>query len=137
MSDRKKHFWEKKYDWDRPTLSRQKLVAWAFAIGELPSGVEESVLRRPQRGLRPDVDFGCAVVDPANRPLWLRIADLLFGRRYQPNLPADIEAELTTELADAVGERLAAPYIGEDETGDTASRKNDGNIDPTKWSRAA
>jgi hypothetical protein len=135
MSDHKKHFWEKKYDWDRPTLPGQRLVAWMFAVGERPRLPEEYARRRPHRGELPDVDFDRAAVDRSHRPLWLLIADLLFGSRHQPNLPADIEAELTAGLA--VGERLATAYNEEDETGGAASRKDGGNIDPAHWSRAA
>lgn len=136
MSDHKQHFWEKKYDWDRPTLSSRKLTAWAFAVGERPRGTDEATLRRPHRGLLPDVDFGRAVADPDYRPLWLRVADLLFGSRH-PALPADIESELSVTLAAAVGENLAASYIGDDQNGSAAIRKSDDNPDPTRWSRAA
>lgn len=136
MSDRKNHFWwERKYDWDRPTLSGQKLVAWMFAIGIRPRLPYEQSGRRPHRGELPDVDFDRAVVDPRNRPFWLRLADLLFGRPHR--LPAEIEAELTASLSATVGENLASAYTGEDQTGVAEVRTSDGNNDPTRWSRAA
>lgn len=135
MSDRKKqYFWEKKYDWDGPTLSGQKLLAWAFAIGARPRLPDELSGRRPHRGQLPDIDFDRAVVDPRRRPLWSRVADLVFG---SPRGPADIEAELRSSLNAALGERLAAAYIGEPETGEAMCRKDDGKSDPTKMPRAA
>jgi len=135
MSDYKKqYFWEKKYDWDGPTLSGQKLLAWAFAIGARPRLPDELSGRRPHRGQLPDVDFDRAMVDPSRRPLWSRIADLLFGR---PRAPAEIEAELRQSLNAALGERLAAAYIGEPETDEAVGRKADRKRDPVKIRRAA
>ena len=110
------------------TLALQKLAAWAFAIGERPRLPEELTGRRPHRGQLPDVDFDSVTIDANHRPLWSRIADLVFGRRHRPVLPADIETVPT-------GERPAGAYIGKEEAG--GSTKEGGSIDPTNWSRAA
>lgn len=118
-------------------LAMQKLAGWAFAVGERPRLPAELTGRRPHRGQLPDVDFDRATFDPNYRPLWSRIADMLFGRRHRPALPTDIEADLRAGLTAAVGERLAAAYIGEDETDSAASRETDGKTDPTHLSRAA
>ncbi len=135
MSDQKKqYYWEKRYDWDGPTLSGHKLIAWAFAIGARPRLPDELSGRRPHRGQLPDIDFDRAVVDPGRRPLWSRVADFVFG---SPREPADIEAELRQSLNAALGERLAAAYIGEPETDEAVRRKDDSKSDPVKIPRAA
>lgn len=137
MSDRKKYYWEKKYDWDGPTLSSQKLIAWAFAIGARPRGHDHAALRRPHRGMLPDVDYGRAVADPEYRPLYRRVADLLRGGASRRKAGQPAQAELSAALATAVGESLAETYIGDDQAGDGAIRDADRNFDPTRWSRAA
>ena len=62
----------------------------------------------------PDVDFDRAVPDPGYRPLLSRIADLLWGRSREIVEPS-AKAELRAELTAALGERLAAAYLGEEE----------------------
>ena len=137
MSDHKKRFWEKKYDWDRPSLPHQKLIAWALVVGERPHGAEEDAHRRPHRGQLPDVDFGRAVVDPSYRPLLKRIADFLWGGRGRRTEEQSARALLRAELTAALGERLATAYLGEDDRDDAPIRAPEGKSDKKDWSRAA
>jgi hypothetical protein len=102
-------------------LHARKLAAWEYAVGERPRRIEEGC-RRPHRGMLPDVDFGRAIPDPGYRPLLSRIADLLWGDLRRSPAQPDAEAELRAALAAVLGERLAAAYIGEDETGRAAIR---------------
>jgi hypothetical protein len=102
-------------------LHDRKLAAWEYAVGERPRRIEEGC-RRPHRGMLPDVDFGRAIPDPGYRPLLSRIADLLWGDLRRSPAQPDAEAELRAALAAVLGERLAAAYIGEDETGRAAIR---------------
>lgn len=99
-----------------------KLAAWEYAVGERPRQIEESYRRRPHRGMLPDVDFGRAIPDPGHRSLLSRIADFLWGDRSRSPAQPDAEAELRAALTAVLGERLAAAYIGEDETGGVAIR---------------
>ena len=102
-------------------LHDRKLAAWEYAVGERPRRIEEGC-RRPHRGMLPDVDFDRAIPDPGYRPLLSRIADLLWGDLRRSPAQPDAEAELRAALAAVLGERLAAAYIGEDETGRAAIR---------------
>jgi hypothetical protein len=102
-------------------LHDRKLAAWEYAVGERPRRIEGG-RRRPHRGMLPDVDFGRAIPDPGYRPLLSRIADLLWGDLRRSPAQPDAEAELRAALAAVLGERLAAAYIGEDETGRAAIR---------------
>ena len=102
-------------------LHDRKLAAWEYAVGERPRRIEEGC-RRPHRGMLPDVDFGRAIPDPGYRPLLSRIADFLWGDLRRSPAQPDAEAELRAALAAVLGERLAAAYIGEDETGRAAIR---------------
>ena len=70
----------------------------------------------------PDVDFDRAIPDPGYRPLLSRIADFLWGDLRRSPAQPDAEAELRAALTAVLGERLAAAYIGEDETGGAAIR---------------
>ena len=79
----------------------------------------------PHRGMLPDVDFDRAIPDPGYRPLLSRIADFLWGDLRRSPAQPDAEAELRAALAAVLGERLAAAYIGEDETG----RRCDSGVD--------
>ena len=102
-------------------LHDRKLAAWEYAVGERPRRIEEG-RRRPHRGMLPDVDFGRAIPDPGYRPLLSRIADFLWGDLRRSPAQPDAEAELRAALTAVLGERLAAAYIGEDETGGAAIR---------------
>ena len=106
----------------RLRLEDQKHAAWAFVVGERPRGAADDFRRRPHPGMLPDVDFDRAVPDPGYRPLLSRIADFLWGDPRRSPVQPDAEAELRAALTAVLGERLAAAYIGEDETGDAAIR---------------
>jgi hypothetical protein len=108
------------------SLEDQKHAAWALAVGERPNRADEDFRRPPHRGMLPDVDFDRAVPRPGYRPLLSRIAHFLWGdlRRSpaQPDTEPNAEAELRAALTAVLGERLAAAYIGDDETGGEAIR---------------
>jgi hypothetical protein len=106
----------------RLRLEDQKHAAWAFVVGERPRKAADGVRRRPHPGMLPDVDFDRAVPDPGYRPLLSRIADFLFGDRRRSSVEPDAEAELRAALTAVLGERLAAAYIGEDETAGASIR---------------
>jgi hypothetical protein len=125
------------YHQHETTLAIQKLAAWALAVGERPRSAEERMRRRPHRGQLPDIDFDRAIVDPNYRPLWLRIADFLLGGVGRLAPSANSEAELREGPTAALGERLAAAYIGEEQTGEAPIRATDGNSSQNSWSRAA
>ena len=93
-------------------LEDQKHAAWAFVVGERPRKAADDSRRRPHRGMLPDVDFDRAVPDPGHRSLLSRIADFLWGDRRGSTAQPDAEAELRATLTAALGERLAAAYIG-------------------------
>src|SRR5262249_6895481 len=125
------------YHQHETTLAVQKLAAWAFAVGERPRIAGEETRRRPHRGRLPDVDFDRAMVDPNQRPFMLRIVDFfLKGRRF-PAVQGDAEAELREGLTNVLGERLAAAYIEDEQTGEATMRATDGNPSQNSWSRAA
>ena len=119
-------------------LAIRKLAAWEFAIGERPRPFDARPHRRLSRGMLPDVDFDRAVPDPEYRPLFVRIADFLWGRK-RPRAPEpSARDELRAELIAALGERLATAYLGEeDESGKTANRANEAKPGQNDWSRAA
>jgi hypothetical protein len=132
MSDHDRHhWWEKKYDWDRPALWHAKHVAWALVIGERPRAGGPRSARRQHRGLLPDVDLDRAVIDPGRRPLARRIAQWLWARIR----PA--EATLPAELAGDIGESLVASYIGEEPGGAATNRPQGEAKEKYDWSRAA
>jgi hypothetical protein len=106
----------------RLRLEDQKLAAWAFVVGERPRKTADDSRRRPHPGMLPDVDFDRAIPDPGYRPLLSRIADFLWGDPRRSTVEPDAEAELRAALTAVLGERLAAAYIGEDETGGAAIR---------------
>jgi hypothetical protein len=118
-------------------LAHRKLAAWAFAIGERPRFGEEESRCRPHRGQLPDIDFDRAVPDPEYRSLFRRIVDRLWGRKYEGIVEPSAKAELRAELTAALGEQLAAAYLGEEEPGDAAARASGGNSGQNDWSRAA
>jgi hypothetical protein len=103
-------------------LEDQKYAAWAFVVGERPRKAADDFRRRPHPGMLPDVDFDRAVPDPGYRSLLSRIADFLWGDRRGSTAQPDAKAELRATLTAVLGERLAAAYIGEDETGGDAIR---------------
>ena len=103
-------------------LEDQKHAAWAFVVGERPGRVADGSRRRPHPGMLPDVDFDRAIPDPGYRPLLSRIAEFLWGDLSRGPAQPDAEAELRASLTAVLGERLAAAYIGEDETGGAAIR---------------
>jgi len=103
-------------------LRDRKLAAWEYAVGERPRRLEEGYRRRLHRGMLPDVDFDRAIPDPGYRPLLSRIAHFLWGDLRARAVQPDAEAELRAALTAVLGERLAAAYIGEDETGGEAIR---------------
>ena len=98
----------------RVTLSGQKLSAWAFAVGERPRG-GDAWHRRAHRGTLPDVDFGRAVPDPTHRSFFGRVVEFFWGRTRDGIVEPSARAVLRAELAAALGERLAAAYLGEEE----------------------
>jgi hypothetical protein len=118
-------------------LGVQKLAAWAFAVGERPRPSDERPHRRLHRGMLPDVDFDNAVPDPEYRSLFRRIVDLLWGRKHEGIVEPSAKAELRAELSAALGERLAAAYLGEEVPEGARSRASDGNSDQSDMSRAA
>jgi hypothetical protein len=126
-----------KYIRQQSTLSDRKLLAWAFAVGERPRASGSAPHRRLNRAMLPDVDFDRAVADPRYRPLLRRIADFLWGglgrRAEEPSEREVLRAELTA----ALGERLAAAYLGEDESDDAPIRASEGKSDQHDISRAA
>lgn len=120
----------------RVTLSGQKLSAWALAVGERPRG-GDAWLRRAHRGTLPDVDFGRAVPDPTYRSLFERLVEFFWGRTRDGIVEPSARAVLRAELAAALGERLAAAYLGEEEGGTTPIRKVEGDAVQKDLSRAA
>jgi hypothetical protein len=125
-----------KYIRQQSSLSDRKLLAWAFAIGERPRPADARPHRRLNRAMLPDVDFDRAVADPHYRPLFRRLADLLWGglgRRAEEPSERDI---LRAELTAALGERLAAAYLGE-ESDDAPIRASEHKSDRRDMSRAA
>jgi hypothetical protein len=98
----------------RTTLSGQKFSAWAFAIGERPRAGRDSP-RRARRAALPDVDFDRAVPDPSYRSLFGRIVEFFWGGPRDGIVEPSARAELRAELSAALGERLAAAYLGEEE----------------------
>ena len=98
----------------RITLSDQKFSAWALAMGERPRAGPDSP-RRARRGALPDVDFDRAVPDPSYRPLFGRIVEFFWGGMRDGIVEPSARAELRAELSAALGERLAAAYLGEEE----------------------
>jgi hypothetical protein len=98
----------------RVTLSGQKLSAWALAVGERPRG-GDAWHRRAHRGTLPDVDFDRAVPEPTYRSLVERIVEFFWGRTRDGIVEPSARAVLRAELAAALGERLAAAYLGEEE----------------------
>ena len=126
----------KKYDWDQNTLSSRKLMSWAFWVGERPADLLPAA-GRTHRGLLPDVDYNRVVASPARRSFLSCILDNLLGALRRPAGAELAEAALRASLIEAVGERLAATYIGEDGTGLDAIRIDDKASDQADWSRAA
>lgn len=126
----------KKYDWDQNTLSSRKLMSWAFWIGERPIA-DGPAASRTHRGLLPDVDYNRIAAAPLRRPLRSRILDAVLGGLRRPAGADAAEAALRAALIEAVGERLAAAYIGEDGAGPDAIRAEDAASDQANWSRAA
>ena len=126
----------KKYDWDQNTLSSRKLMSWAFWVGERPI-VDGPANSRTHRGLLPDVDYNRVVASPLRRPIWSRILDTLLSGLRRPAGADAAEAALRAALIEAVGERLAAAYIGEDGSGLDAIRVENAVSDQADWSRAA
>jgi hypothetical protein len=118
-------------------LAHRKLAAWAFAVGERPRPFDERPHPRLHRGMLPDVDFDRAVPDPEYRSLFRRIVDRLWGRKYEGIVEPSARAELRAELTAALGEQLAAAYLGEDEMGNAVPRASGGNSGQNDWSRAA
>jgi hypothetical protein len=118
-------------------LAIQKLAAWAFAVGERPRLAEDELLRRPNRGSLPDIDFDNAVPDPNHRPLLSRIAGFLWGGLRRSTEEASAKVELRAELTAALGERLAAAYLGEDRAGDAPIRASGDDSVQNDQSRAA
>lgn len=126
----------KKYDWDQNTLSSRKLMSWAFWIGERPAD-SQPASGRTHRGLLPDVDYNRVVANPVRPSLLSRMLDTLLGPLRHPAGAEAAEAALRASLIEAVGERLATAYIGEDGTGLDAIRIDDEASDQADWSRAA
>lgn len=57
-------------------LADARLVAWVLATNELRQTADPpGFLRRPHRGMLPDVDMSMVVPDPNHRSLLRRIAD--------------------------------------------------------------
>jgi hypothetical protein len=121
----------------RVTLSDQKLSAWALAVGERPR-TGDAWHRRAHRGTLPDVDFDRAVPDPTYRSFFGRIVEFFWGRKHEGIVEPSARAVLRAELAAALGERLAAAYLGEEESDDAAPmRAAEGKAVKNDLSRAA
>jgi hypothetical protein len=118
-------------------LALQKLAAWEFAVGERPRSFDERPHRRLHRGMLPDIDFDRATPDPKRRSLFRRIVDVLWGRKHEGIVEPSAKAELRAELAAALGERVAAAYLGEEVPEDALSRASQRNSGQNDLSRAA
>ena len=120
----------------RVTLSGQKFSAWAFAVGERPRSGQDSP-RRARRGALPDVDFDRAVPDPSYRSLFGRIVEFFWGGMRDGIVEPSARAQLRAELSAAIGERLAAAYLGEEEPETESSPASARGSEQDEMSRAA
>jgi hypothetical protein len=120
----------------RVTLSGQKLSAWALAVGERPRA-GDAWMRRAHRGTLPDVDFDRAVPEPTYRSFFERLVEFFWGRTRDGIVEPSARAVLRAELAAALGERLAAAYLGEEEEEAAPVRKAEGEDVQKDLSRAA
>jgi hypothetical protein len=120
----------------RTTLSGQKFSAWALAVGERPR-MGRDTSRRARRAALPDVDFDRAVPDPSYRSLFGRIVEFFWGGMRDGIVEPSARAELRAELSAALGERLAAAYLGEEEPETEASPASARGSEQDEMSRAA
>lgn len=121
----------------RTTLSGQKSSAWALAVGARPRAGFDDMPGRNRRGALPDIDFDRALPEPSRRSLFHRIVELLWGGMRDGIVEPSARAELRAELAAALGDRLAAAYLGEEQSESEASPASAEGSEYDEISRAA